>query len=124
MDFAHALDGVTRGVMVVSTIGWGVITCRVLWLSRVANVHKPSAEILLPILMSIAGILWAFSDAMAWADMQAANIRVSNLSVLTRILAGATVAVATIRFAKLSGYLTTELTTRRLVNGALERSKR
>lgn len=120
MDLIHTLDGITRGVMVVSTLGWAIITVRILWLSRVKDVHKPSAEVFLPVIMAIAGILWSISDALVWADMQHMNIRVSNFSVWTRVLAGITVAAATIRFAKLSGYLTTELTTRRVVNGVLE----
>lgn len=120
MDWTHTLDGATRGTMVVSSIGWAVITYRVLWLSRVKGSHRASAEVILPIIMSIAGILWAISDAMSWADMKSAGFQVSSLSVWTRVLAGVAVAAATIRFAKLSGYLTTELTTRRLVNGALD----
>lgn len=120
MDWTHTLDGATRGTMVVSSIGWAVITYRVLWLSRVKGSHHASAEVILPIIMSIGSILWSISDALAWADMQAAGIQVSASSVWTRVAACITVAASTLRFAKFSGYLTTELTTRRIVDGALE----
>lgn len=117
----HALDGIVRAVMLVSGAGWAVITFRLLWRARVRGVLRPSGEIALPIIMAIGAVLWALSDAMAWADMEVQQIRVSTLTVAARIAAGITVTAATLRFAWLSSYLETELVAHRVVDAALDR---
>lgn len=120
MDVMHALDGTTRGVMLVSGIGWAVITFRLLWRARLAGTNRQSGEVALPIVMSIAAVLWSLADAMAWADMESQSARISTLSVAVRIAAGVAVAASTLRFAWLSSYLETELLTHRIVDAALD----